>query len=159
MTNSELRIPTKNLTVNLCFKAGSTSTVVLHLAEQEQDLVDLLEAEQAFLPVREAGEGEWSIINKSRLLWASIVLVDGRLPIDANLEETPLFDKQVEVRVELEQGDELHGKILYSPPRGQGRVTDHMNRREHFFSLWTSDRVYLVNKSHVVRLIEIAETA
>jgi hypothetical protein len=51
------------------------------------------------------------------------------------------------------------GKIMYSPPPRQTRVSDHMNRDAHFFRLWTSDHLYIVNKSHVLRLIETSEDA
>ena len=108
--------------------------------------------------MRESGGGDWSIINKNGLLWASVVLEDGRLPIDvAEDEEAPLFDRQVLVRVDFTQGDSLTGKILYSPPAGQTRVTDHINRADHFFRLWTADHLFLINKGHVLRVVEIQE--
>lgn len=157
MADSELRIPTKELTVELTLLGGVGTTVALHLAEHEQNLIDRLEEDQPFLPVRETGGSDWSIINKNGLLWASIVLVDGRLPIDVDVEEAPLFDRQVEVRVDFVQGDPLHGKILYSPPAGQTRVTDHINRPDLFFRLWTSDHLFIVNKAHVLRIIEIED--
>jgi hypothetical protein len=120
--------------------------------------VDRLEAEEPFLPVRETGGGDWSIINKNALLWASIGLEDGRLPIDvAEDEEAPFFDRQVLVRVDFSQGEPLTGKILYSPPPGQTRVTDHINRPDHFFRLWTADHLYIINKGHVLRLVELQE--
>ena len=160
MTDSDLRIPTKELTVELTLLGGATSTVALHLAEHEQKFIDRLQDDQRFVPVRDADTGTWSMINKNGLLWASIVLIDGRLPIDvAEDEEAPLFDRQVEVRLEFEQGEPLGGKILYSPPPGQTRVTDHMNRPAQFFRLWTSDHLYIVNKVHVLRLIEVQEEA
>ncbi len=157
MTDSELRIPTKELTVELSLEGGAKHTVALHVAAYEQNLIDLLESDQTFLPVRGTGGGEWSIINKQRLLWASIVLVDGRLPIDVALEEAPLYDRQVQLRVEFVHGDALKGKILYSPPEGKGRVSDHMNRSNHFFKIWTSDHLYLVNKAQVRQLVETKE--
>ncbi len=157
MSDSELKIPTRELTLQLMLLGGVTSTVTLHLGEHEQNLLDPLEGGQPFLPVRETEEGNWSIINKPNLLWASIVLEDGRLPIDVAEEEAPLFDRQVQVRVEFVQGDSLNGKIMYSPPPRQTRISDHMNRDAHFFRLWTSDHLYIVNKSHVLRLIETTE--
>jgi hypothetical protein len=157
MTDSDLRIPTKELTIELMLLGGVTSTVSLHLGEHEKNLLDPLESGQPFLPVQETDGGGWSIINKPSLLWASIVLVDGRLPIDVAVEEAPLFDCQVQVRVEFVQGEPLNGKVMYSPPPRQTRISDHMNRDAHFFRLWTSDHLYIVNKSHVLRLIETSE--
>lgn len=156
MNDSELRIPTKELTVELAVRGGERSTVGLHLAEHEQHLIDLLEASQQFLPVCDIGGG-WSVLNKHRLLWASIALIDGRLPIEEDMDDAPLYDCQARVKIDFAQSDSLEGEILYSPPEGQGRLTDHMNRPSHFFRLWTADHMYIVNKHHVLRLIEIEQ--
>jgi hypothetical protein len=154
MTDSELRIPTKELTVELAVRDGKRSTVKLRLAEHEQHLIDLLEAGQQFLPVSEPERG-WSVLNKHKLLWASIALIDGRLPIEEEgMDEAMLYDRQVKVRVEFVHNDPIEGDILYSPPEGKTRITDHMNRPSHFFHLWSSDRLYVVNKHHVLRLVE-----
>ncbi|MEO8349236.1 MAG: hypothetical protein ABI610_10015, partial [Acidobacteriota bacterium] len=48
----------------------------------------------------------------------------------------------------------LEGEILYSAPEGSARVVDVMNRRERFFRVWSGDRVFLVNKDSVLRLVE-----
>lgn len=158
MKDSGLRIPTKELTVELAAQGGERSTVALYLAEHEQHLIDLLEADQPFLPVYAAGRG-WSILNKHRLLWASIALVDGRVPIEEADGEAPFYDCKADVRVEMIEGESLSGEILYSPPPGQGRVTDHLNRPVHFFRLWTAGQLYIVNKHHVLRLIEAEEAS
>jgi hypothetical protein len=135
---------------------GQRSTVTLRLAEHEQHLKDLLEGEQRFIPVCDAEAG-WSILNKHKLLWASIVLIDGRLPIEEATDEAPLYDREVQVRVEFTHSDPLEGKMLYSPPEAKTRVTDHLNRSSHFFRLWTSHHLYLINKHHVLRVVETSE--
>ncbi len=159
LAESELRIPTKKLTVKLILDGDKTHSVVLHLAEHEQNLIDLLQTDQSFMPVRDAADGSWCIVNKSSLLWASIILQNGRLPINVDVDEEALYDKQAKIEVHLASGESLEGKILYSPPQGRGRVTDHMNRPAHFFRLWTPDHLYLVNKSRVLRIVEIDEGA
>jgi hypothetical protein len=153
MNDSELRIPTKELTVELAVREGQRSTVTVRLAEHEQHLIDLLESDQRFIAVCDTESG-WSILNKHKLLWASIILTDGRLPIEEEQGEAPLYDKQVEVRVEFTHSEALEGKMLYSPPEGKSRVTDHLNQTGSFFRLWTSHHLYLINKHHLLRVVE-----
>lgn len=48
------------------------------------------------------------------------------------------------------------GELLFTPPSDQARLTDFLNQKSKFFRVWTADSLYIVNKEHVMRLVEIA---
>jgi hypothetical protein len=74
--------------------------------------------------------------------------------LDGGGAATELFEQRRSVRVVLAGGDVLRGELLYTSPDESSRVVDLMNRNERFFRLWTDDRVLLVNREAVVRILE-----
>ncbi len=152
---SGLQIPRKELIVELAFLGGGHKQVGLFLAAQDQHILDLLEDEQIFLPALTTDDGSWSVINKRQILWLSVRLVDGSLPVEEADEEPMLYERRVDVEVHFANADALHGELLFSPPDGKGRASDHLNQSTRFFRVWTADSLFIVNKEHVLRLIEI----
>jgi hypothetical protein len=155
---SGLETPTKELVVQIALLGGTRNQVGLFLAAHEQGLLDLLEDEQPFMPAFAGEERSWSILNKRAVVWVAIALRNGRLPIEETdedaSEEVTLYDRRVDVEVQFVRADALHGEILHSPPPAKARLTDYLNQDTRFFRVWTSDSLYLVNKEHVLRLVE-----
>jgi hypothetical protein len=163
MSEPGLRIPKIQMAVELAVVGLKPREVAVFIAEhladryRPQHLRDLLEGPEHFLPIQEADQ-TWSIINKATILWAAVNLGEGQLPVEEtnpSLQEE-LFDHRIAVEVELASGP-LSGDLLFSPPPGRGRVADHLNEMGRFFRLWTSSRLYLINKSHVLRVRESEE--
>jgi hypothetical protein len=69
---------------------------------------------------------------------------------------TFLVTRQENVRVRLEDGEQLEGVLQMELPEGFNRVSDFMNEPDDFFPLATPDGVYLVNKSRVREIILFA---
>jgi hypothetical protein len=125
-------------------------------AYRRQHVIDLLEIHDGFVPARDVAEDRWVLTNKATVVWAALALTDGALPLEEEAEtyEQQLYDVQVMVTVELLMHPAIEGQILYSPPADHARVVDYLNQPRRFFRLWTSDRLYLVNKDHVIRVHE-----
>lgn len=153
MTNG-LKIPTKELVVEIAFLDGSREQMGLFLAEHDQQVLHLLEGRTVFLPAFATKDRSWSILNKHSILWLSIALIDGGLPIEEGEQDTILYERRVQVAVQFAQADAVRGEILFSPPTGKGRLTDYLNRETRFFHVWTSDALFFINKEHVLRLVE-----
>jgi hypothetical protein len=159
MTMSEprpLRVPKKTLEVELALTGETPRRVELFLAEHgshdfnRQSVLELLDQGRSFLPVRDLETGVWEAFNSRAVVWIGM----SRVAADAEDSGDELYDHQNLVRVALLGGGALEGEILYSAPEGAARVVDVLNRRERFFRLWSGDRVFLVNKDFVLRLVE-----
>jgi hypothetical protein len=113
-------------------------------------VVDLLEKDHAFVPTQSQHERTPQIINKDALVWIAVAsdAAAGAADDDA------LFEFRHEVRVELAGGAALAGELLYSLPPEHARVTDYLNSPGRFFRLWTAERLYLINKYFVERVVE-----
>jgi hypothetical protein len=145
----DLRIPKRTVKVLLALDGHEPREAELFVAEQRphdprpEDVHGLLEEGGAFLPARDAGGA--FLFARAAVAWLGLPLPD---------LEGELFDEQHEVRVELEGGAVLDGELLYSPPEGRGRVVDHLNAPGRFLRLFGPDRLYLVDKAHVLRVVE-----
>ena len=155
-----LRVRKNTVEVELSFAGGPPRRVELFLAEHgwrgfsQQRVLDLLEQEDSFLPARDLETGRWETLNARAVVWIGV----SRVEADAESPGDELFDYRKLVRVELDGCDALEGEILYSAPEGSARVVDVLNRRERFLSLWSGDRVFLVNKNSVLRVVEATVT-
>jgi hypothetical protein len=153
-----LRIRKQAVAVELALAAGQPRRVEVFVAEhrdkefRRQDVLDLLEHVQAFLPARDAATGRGEIFNKDALLWIAVPLSPfGSEPVEAPDE---LFEFRRPVRVDLLGGQAVSGELLYSAPAESTRLVDYVNEPGRFLRLWTNDFLYLINKAFVLRVVE-----
>ena len=116
-------------------------------------VVDLLEKEQAFVPTQSESDRTPQVFNKDSLLWIAVAR-SARAAAQAGDDEDALYEYRHEVRVELRGGDSLAGELLYTLPAEHARVVDYLNGPGRFLRLWTGERLYLINKGYVERVIE-----
>ena len=152
-----LRVAKKAVAVDLTLAGGQPRHVEIFLAEhranefRRQDVLDLLENANAFLPVRAAGSPDQEIFNKDALLWIGVPLAHFGSEEDSPEE---LFEFRRPVRVELLGTAALDGDLLYSAREESTRVVDYLNETGRFLRLWAKDRLYLINKTFVLRIVE-----
>jgi hypothetical protein len=155
-SSTQLRIRKEPLAVEIMLAGGPPRRVELFLAEHashdfnRQRVLDLLEELGSFLPVRDLETGEWESFNSHSVVWIGM----SGASIDAEGSSDELFEHRRSVRVSLVGGASLEGEVLYSAPDGGSRLVDHLNRKERFFRLWNGERVFLVNKGSVLRVVE-----
>jgi hypothetical protein len=171
----ELRVPKQAVAVELARAGRSPEHVELfvdgadgHTALAAQ-VAELLEASTQFVPVREPdapGGARVALVGKRSVVWVAVPLAHhaGGGPrgdaIPPPLEDEPseiiaLFDHRHEVKVELATDETLDGYVLYSSPADRPRLADHLNLPVQFLRVWTPDALYLINKQHVVRVLEL----
>jgi hypothetical protein len=154
-----LRIRKEPLEVELALAGYPARRVSLFLAEHgvhafaRQTVLDLLEQVETFLPARDAETGLWESFNARAVVWIAM----SREALEEEGSADQLFEHRRFVRVLLAAGSSLEGEVLYSAPDGEARLVDHLNRPERFLRLWDGDRVLLVNKQSVVRIVEESE--
>ena len=154
-----LRIRKQNVPVDLALPGAPPRPVEIFLAEHQahefrrQHVLDLLEQGPPFLPARDFATGVWEVLHKDALLWIRVALGPQGETLEAGDE---LFDVEKRVRVEVSGGEPLEGDLLYSAPEQAARVVDYLNQDGRYFRLWEGDRLYLVNKAFVLRVIELS---
>ena len=150
-----LRVRKQNIAVELTLTGMAPRTVEIFLPEQpaqedrRHQVLDLLEKGTPFLPARDSKTGVWEVFSKHAVVWVRIPLESLGLVGDEEL-----FDIRQKVCVDLASGQPLTGELLWSAQQESTRVTDYMNSEGRFFRLWQDEHVLLVNKLHVLRLIE-----
>ena len=153
-----LRIAKKAVAVDLTLEGGQPRRVEIFLAEHRanefrpQDVLDLLENVNAFLPVRDLGSSEQEVINRDALLWIGVPLTP--MGVEPDASEQLLFEFRRAVRVELLGAAALHGDLLYSAPQESTRLVDYVNEPGRFLRLWAKDRLYFISKTFVLRIVE-----
>lgn len=151
-----LRIRKNPLEVELALAGCPPRRVELYLAEQgphafaRQKVLDLLGQADSFLPACDVETGEWESFNTRAVVWIGM----SRRSVDAEESADELFEHRRFVRLALAGGGSLEGEVLYSAPDGAARLVDYLNRRERFLQLWDGDRLFLVNKESVLRIVE-----
>lgn len=151
-----LRVRKERLEVDLALAGAPPRKVELFLAEHgshgfsRQRVLELIERADCFLPACDRITGEWESFNARAVVWIAM----SRASADADGPGEELYDYRRLVRVELDGSEPLEGEILYSAPEGSARVVDVLNRRDRFLRLWSGDRVFLVNKDSVLRVVE-----
>lgn len=183
-TPVDLRVPTLAVPVELSRAGQARERVELFLPSGRageavvargrtaiaSELATLLEAEPLFLPVREHAPGgpRVALVGKHAIAWVAISLRAGAgagvggagdaVPdevADEPSDALALYDHHHGVRVELDGGEAIDGHVLYSSPADRPRLADHLNLAPRFLRVWTATALYLVNKQHIVRVLEL----
>jgi hypothetical protein len=98
-----------------------------------------------------AGDPPLALVNK-------IQIVRVELPPEEEVPEEPTTLMQVSlepVLVQLLGGQELRGTLRIEGPSGKRRISDFLNRRSAFLAVKAPDRLHLVHKQFVVRIVPL----
>jgi len=122
-------------------------------ADRGERLLDVL-GERWFFPLHTP---EKLIFIATRdLAWARIDLLASLDELDpaAENDETSCTAR---VMLELTDGSNLDGVVLYSMPEGHRRLGDYLEKLPHFFPLRTDDWLYLVSATAVASVTPLEE--
>jgi hypothetical protein len=150
---SGYRVPKQPILVELALAAGEPLRAELYLAEQQaqayrrEEILDLLERDEAFLPARAVETGAWTVVNRDAIRWLAIRQ-------EAEEPEPVLYEHARDVTVVLLDGQTLQGKLLYNAPADHARLVDILNAPGRFFRLWRGQEVLAVNRAHVACIRE-----
>lgn len=159
ISRRDLRLPKRKVQVELALVDRPPRPVQVFVAEYQerswrrQEVADLLEQDQRFLPALDLEDGTWFLFNKQQVLWVAVAPDAAAIPT-ADDEELELFEQHRVVRVDLAGGGALTGELLYSPAADGPRVLDHLNASRRFLRLWQEGRLLLVNQIWVQRVVE-----
>lgn len=163
-TSTTYRIPKIPVRVEINLGGRGICPIEIYVAEhvarafRRQHVADLLASPETFLPARDIEDDRFAIFSKAVARWIRVPLSGGNLPVEESSAELAdeLFEQKQPVEIELDSGESLAGDLLYSLPSDRARPVDYLNQVERFCRLWTGEHLYLVNKSFIVRVKEVA---
>jgi len=153
------RVPKRKLPVRIRVSDHVQESVCVFLSEcadghaGAERPVDLFNGDDEFLPV-ETEDGEVVFLRRGSQSLVTIDLGDvlGEELAGADLVAGDL-DGEARIRVVLDDGLELEGVARYQLPSPTTRLKEHLNSDEPFLPLYQSDRVCLINKTRILRVI------
>jgi hypothetical protein len=151
----DLRVPKRKVQVELVLRGAAPRVAEMFLAEHQehtwhrQEVLDLLEGQALFFPVREGGET--ILVRREAVVWVRIANEE---PGDG---EMVLFDQKRLVRILLDGGGELQGTIYYAAAPHRSRLVDELNGPGLFLRLCGEDSVYLISKAAVLTVVELEQ--
>jgi hypothetical protein len=143
----DLTLPVDRVPAVLILTDGSRHEVSIFFAAG-QDLAEVMESGQAFLPATELG-GRFRLFSRRAL--ACIRLPHGGASV-AELDALPLCRRTAAIR--LLSGILLTGELRYLAPPERRRTADYLNEPAASFPVYAEDGVYHVAKNQVAYLEE-----
>jgi len=151
----DLGIPTRPAALRIWTVDDATfdATILLHLNAETHDgpetVQDRLNDPNLFLSLSVPGESPRLFLNKIQIVRVDLVeeaaappALDG--PAEAALEP---------IRVQLINGEQLAGTVRIEGPVGRRRLSDFLNTQPAFLPLTGTDRLHLLQKRFIVRIV------
>jgi len=154
--DEELCVPVHRLTATFWMVDGSTFTASLfiHLNAEGHDgpetVLDRLNEEDRFLPLAMAEEGV-AFLGKWQLIRVDVAQNEftGQA---ADVNGPVIYER---IRVQLANGEQLIGSVCFGGRSGRRRLSDHLNTEPGFLALQGTERLHLINKRFVLRIVPL----
>lgn len=142
----EFRVPTTPVEVELQFVDGRASRGTVFIPASAPVEAWISEPSQ-FFPFRAEGTVVAEIVAKASVVRLSFT------PPPARDDDTEMAMERSAVLIEC-PGGRFEGEVLLDTPSNQRRVLDYVNQPGAFISLHKDDRVHLIQKRLVIRIIQ-----
>jgi hypothetical protein len=145
-------VPKRPVEAAASFFDGHREEIVMFVSDSAPDLrgilhelLEMLNAREAFLPAKRRQGGNVMLLRKSRIRW--IELADAP-------ESFRLPGEEHRVGIGFPKGDNLRGSIFNDMPQDRRRVQDFFNAGEGFFAFKGDFKIYLVNRAATARVYD-----
>jgi hypothetical protein len=142
----EFRVPTTSTEVELQFADGRVQRGVVFVAAS-MSVEAWISEPSLFFPFRLEGTILTEIVAKAAVVRLSFI------PPPAREEDTEVPVDRCEVAIEC-PGGRFEGEVLMDTPSNQRRVLDYVNQPGAFISLHKGEKVHLIQKRLVIRIIQ-----
>jgi hypothetical protein len=150
----DFAVPVRSATFTFRTVDGASfeGTLSLHLNAENhpgtETVLDRLNDPNMFLPLRVPGDLPVVFLNKIRIVRVDVsdeevTPVDPENAGDTNIQP---------VKVELVNGERLHGTVRIDGPSGRRRLSDFLNTQLAFLPLVGPERVHLLHKRFIARI-------
>ncbi len=142
----EFRVPTTSIEVELQFTDSRVQRGVIFVPASQS--VDAWSADAGmFFPFRPAGTQGTELIARRSVVRLSFT------PPPAREEDAPITMERCAVVIEC-PGGRFEGEVLLDTPSNQRRLVDYVNQSAAFIALHKGEKVHLIQKRLVVRIIQ-----
>jgi hypothetical protein len=157
---SELRVPKRQVRVEVALAGGATLQLNLFQAEHALSLhgferpSDLLNRGLPFLPAVGL-DGASQVLRREALLRMTVARSAEIAPEDpADDGPAPTEVVRLDLEVAFDNGDTTRGRLVFEQPASRRRLVDYLNDCPQFFCLRDGDKVHIVNKLRIARLTQ-----
>ena len=151
----DLGVPTRPASLKLWTVDGAVfdATLLLHMNaethEGPETVQDRLNDPNLFLAVSVPGDAPVLFLNKIQIIRVDMKDIDAPTVTPFDLSEVSIEP----VRVQLINGEQLAGTVRIEGPAGRRRLSDFLNTQPAFLPLTGTDRLHLLQKRFIVRIV------
>jgi CheY-like chemotaxis protein len=152
---ADLAVPMRSVTSTFWSVDGASfdGTLSLHLnAETHQGpetVLDRLNDPNLFLTLRIPGDVPVAFLNKIQIVRADVAPEEGERVEPEHIAEADIQS----VKVQLINGEQLSGTVRIEGPAGRRRLSDFLNTHPAFLPLVGPERVHLLHKRFIARIV------
>lgn len=154
---NQFRVPKRRAEVEIVLPGGASHSLAVFLAEFAQNhvgaerLSDLLNGSHDFIPAVDPARDEVTFLNR-----ASIAVARIAPDFETGGESDYTLPSEHEVEISLVDGTLISGLVSFVLPPERSRLIDFLNDAPPFFRVLEPERISLVNKRHVARVVTIS---
>ena len=153
---AELRVPTLSVEVDVVYadETFMSGTIYLpalaHRHEGPMRPDEWINDNMPFFPFFERGSTRAILLNKDRVVVLSVPMMTEERDVPSEMETT--------AKVRIDCGThQVSGTVRIDMPEGKTRVLDYLNRGDKFIPLFDEERVHLIRKIFIDRVVEVRE--
>ncbi|RPH60552.1 MAG: hypothetical protein EHM89_08740 [Acidobacteria bacterium] len=152
---SEFRIEKQRVLARLTLATGTTVSGCFFVAgatptrASRERVGDLLNAQKGFFPFQ-GSDGTTALYNREHVV--VVALPPG--VSEAELDPGYAVATRRAASILLSTGMRVEGEVAVYGPAGRDRLSDYTRSDEQFWYLMTGERTLLVNRDHIVELVE-----
>jgi len=151
----QLAVEKRTVAVTIMFADGQTLDGELFLSQMakrrlgKETVLDFMNEEQDFFPLKVAGDSSVRMINKARVAEVGVAVA-----VELEDEETTkAVAKQERMTVVFRTGHQLAGIGYIEMPPQKSRIIDFLNQGSQFFLVKADDRAHVCNRSQISYVI------
>jgi hypothetical protein len=154
---SEFRIEKQRVLARLTLTTGSTVSGCFFVAGAtptragRERVGDLLNANSGFFPFQ-GSDGMTALYNREHVVVVALPPGVSEAELDPGYE---VATRRV-ASILLSTGMRVEGEVAVYKPAGRDRLSDFTHNQEQFWYLVTGERTLLVNRAHIVELVEMS---
>jgi len=114
-------------------------------------IIDILNSKATFIPLEAVQNSEIFFFNKRELMVLELH--------DRDLSDETMLAPEIQVQVELTNGEVLNGRLFVEMPQERSRVSDYLNFSPDFIYLCREEGDVILNKAFMLTVKETADKA
>lgn len=161
--SEDYRVPKREVAAEVTIAGQKPAALKLYLAGQAAHHAgyerpsDLLNGPDPFFPATDK-KGRLVILQRDAVVVMSVPSGDEHPKEEDGEDKTVIVSTSTDrVKVSLDNGASLDGRVEFVMPEGRSRLVDFLNLEERFLAVHENGTIHLVNKSRIARIAVVKE--